>query len=496
VDVYLEEIRKAFPEAQALDGVSFAACPGEVHALLGENGAGKTTLMNVLAGLYQPDEGRIWLAGLRRQWSSPAPAIAAGIGMVHQHFKLVPSLTVYENLVLGIPGPLRLNRRLEAAHAAALARDHGLAVDSLAPVWQLSMGERQRVELLRLLWRGARVLILDEPTSVLTPQEGQALFDTLRSLARAGRTVIVISHKLDEVLRAADRITVMRGGRAVASRRSREARAEELAAMMVGREVVPPRPAAPAPGPEMLVIDRVTVAGDRRSVAVRDATLVVRAGEIVGLAGVAGNGQRELAEAVAGLRPVSSGAVTLNGRALGTATVRERIDAGLALIPEDRLGMGLVGAMTAADNLILKSYRRAPLSRLGVIDHQAVSRQAEAALTRFRLAVPPQAAVRVLSGGTIQRILLARELGLRPKVIVAMSPTRGLDVGASVAVHHALLEARSQGVATLLISEDLDELLVLADRLAVMHDGQVAAVLERRDYDRPRIGLLMAGGAA
>jgi simple sugar transport system ATP-binding protein len=496
VDVHLEAICKTFPETIALDGVSFAARPGEVHALLGENGAGKTTLMNILAGLYQPDDGIIWLAGQPRRWSSPAQAIAAGIGMVHQHFKLVPPLTVYENLLLGIRGPLWLDRRREAARVAALARDYGLAVDPLARVWQLSMGERQRVELLRLLWRGARVLILDEPTSVLTPQEGQTLFETLRTLARAGRTVIFISHKLDEVLRAADRITVMRSGRAAATLVSQDARAEELAALMVGRDIVPPRPAPPARGPEMLVIERVSVAGDRRPVAVRDATLAVHAGEILGLAGVAGNGQRELAEALAGLRPCTSGTVMLNGRSVGSATVRQRIEAGLALIPEDRLQVGLVGAMTAAENLILKSYRRAPLSRHGVLNHRVVQRQAQAALSRFGLSLPPQVPVRVLSGGTMQRVLLTRELGLSPKVIIAMSPTRGLDVGATAAVHRALLDARAQGVATLLISEDLDELLVLADRLAVMHGGRISAVLERREFDRPRIGLLMAGGAA
>jgi len=496
VDVYLQDIRKAFPETVALHGVSFEARPGEVHALLGENGAGKTTLMNILAGLYQPDEGSIWLGGQRRRWRSPAHAIAAGIGMVHQHFKLVPPLTVHENLLLGVRGPLWLHRRRDAARVASLAREHGLDVDPLARVWQLSMGERQRVELLRLILRDARVLVLDEPTSVLTPQESQALFATLRSLARSGRTVVFISHKLEEVLRAADRITVMRGGRAIATLRSQDARAADLAALMVGRHVTPPQPSPPPPGAPVLEVDRLTVPGDRRPLAVREVTLTVHAGEIVGVAGVAGNGQRELAEALAGLRPIASGAVRLDGRPLERATVRDRIEAGLALIPEDRLDVGLVGEMTAADNLILKSYRQPPLSRRGVLDPRAVRARARAALGRFSLAVPAEAPVRLLSGGMLQRLLLARELAEAPRAVVAMSPTRGLDVGAAADVHRALLEAQSRGTATLLLSEDLDELLLLADRLAVMYDGRISAILKRAEFDRPRIGLLMAGGAA
>jgi ABC-type uncharacterized transport system ATPase subunit len=495
VDVSLQEIRKAFPETVALHGVSFEARPGEVHALLGENGAGKTTLMNILAGLYQPDDGVIWLGGQRRRWRSPAQAIAAGIGMVHQHFKLVLPLTVHENLLLGMSGPLWLDRR-RAGRVAALAREHGLAVDPMAPVWQLSMGERQRVELLRLIARDARVLILDEPTSVLAPQESQGLFGTLRSLARSGRTVIFISHKLEEVVRAADRITVMRGGRAVATLAARETGAAELAALMVGREIVQARPSSSARGGETLAMDGVTVPGDRRPLAVRGVTLAVHAGEILGIAGIAGNGQRELAEALAGLRPIASGTVRLAGRRIERAAVRERIRAGLALIPEDRLRTGLVAEMAAADNLILKSYRRPPLSRHGVLSPGAVRRHAEAALRRFSLAVPPHAPVRVLSGGTLQRLLLARELAEDPRAIIAMSPTRGLDVGAAADVHRALIDAQRRGAATLLVSEDLDELLLLADRLAVMHDGRIVAVLGRTEFDRPRIGLLMAGGAA
>ena len=496
MDVYLAEIRKAFPEITALDGATFEAQPGEVHALLGENGAGKTTLMNILAGLYQPDTGEIWLGGQRRDWRSPAQAITAGIGMVHQHFKLVPPMTVCENLLLGLPGSLWLDRRGGATRIRAFARAHDLAVDPTAPVWQLSMGERQRVELLRLLLRDAQVLILDEPTSVLTPQESQTLFATLRSLARGGRTVIFISHKLEEVLRAADRVTVMRGGRAIATLQAGETKAEDVAVLMVGRSIVPPLPAASARGAAVLVIDRLSVPGDRRPLAVSDVTLVVHAGEILGIAGVAGNGQRELAEAVAGLRPIACGDVALAGKAIGHASVRDRIAAGVALIPEDRLHTGLVGDMTAADNLILKSYRTYPFSRCGVLNHPMIRRRARDALNRLALPIPPQAPVRLLSGGTMQRLLLARELGEDPKVIVAMSPTRGLDVGAAAGVHQALLDARSRGVATLLISEDLDELLILADRLAVMHDGRISTVLERRVFDRPRIGLLMAGGTA
>ena len=496
MNVSLQAIHKAFPETVALRGASFEARPGEVHALLGENGAGKTALMNVLAGLYQPDKGDIWLGGRRRQWRSPSQAIAAGIGMVHQHFKLVTSFTVYENLLLGVRGPLWLDSRREAARVRAIAQRYLLAVDPLAPVWQLSMGERQRVELLRMLWRGARVLILDEPTSVLTPQESQILFAVLRSLAGAGHTVIFISHKLEEVRRTADRITVMRAGRTVALLPSGQASAEELAALMVGREVAPQQGPPAVPGEAVLVLERLTVPGDRTPVAVREATLSVRAGEIVGIAGVSGNGQRELAEALAGLRRITSGMLTVAGQAVGRGGVRQRIEAGLVLIPEDRLHTGLADAMTAADNLILKSYRRAPLSRRGILNHRAIRQRTQRALSRFALAVPPRAPVRHLSGGTLQRLLLARELEEGPRAIVAMSPTRGLDVGAAAAVHRALLDARGRGAATLLISEDLDELMALADRLAVMHEGRISAVLVRREFDRPRIGLLMAGGVA
>ena len=496
MNVFLQEISKAFPEAHALRRASFEAQPGEVHALLGENGAGKTTLMNILAGLYQPDEGIIWLGGQRRQWGSPRDAIAAGIGMVHQHFKLVAPLTVFENLLLGVRGGMWLSHRREAARIASLAREHGLAVDPLAPIWQLSVGERQRVELLRLLWRGAQVLILDEPTSVLTPQESQALFDTLRSLARSGRTVIFISHKLDEVMRASDRVTVMRGGRSIATLRASETRPEELATLMVGHAIAPLHLPPPRHGASVLTIDRMTVPGDRRPLAVRDATLVVHAGEIVGVAGVSGNGQREFAEALAGLRPIVAGTVTLGGRLLTRASVRQRIEAGLAFIPEERLQVGLVGEMTASDNLILKCYRRAPFSRRGLLNRHAIHHRAETALRRFSISIPPRSPVRTLSGGNIQRLLLARELGERPRAIVAMGPTRGLDVGAAATVHRALLDARATGVATLVVSEDLDELLGLADRLAVMHGGSISAVLARDEFNRPRIGLLMAGGLA
>lgn len=495
MDVALHNVWKAFPEAVALRGASFAAHCGEVHALLGENGAGKTTLMNILAGLYQPDEGVLWVGGRRRQWRSPADAIHAGIGMVHQHFKLVPSLTVYENLLVGSAGPVWVRRRDGITRIEVLAREMGLAVDFRAPVWQLSVGERQRVELLRLLWRDARVLVLDEPTSVLTPQEAETLFEILRALARSGRTVIVISHKLEEVLRHADRVTVMRAGRTVATLSAAEASPRELAALMVGHAPPSVVRSPSSPGDEVLVLDRVSVPGDRRPLAVRDATLLLRAGEILGVAGVAGNGQRELAEAIAGLRPVVAGTMRFLGRPLERLSVRDRIDAGVAFIPEDRLRVGLVGEMTALENLIVKRYRRPPLCRRGLLDLRAVRQHAQEAFCRMGLAIPPQVPVRTLSGGTLQRLLLARELAGFPRLIVALSPTRGLDVGAARAVHRALVDAARGGAAVLVISEDLDELLALADRLAVMHEGRIVDTLDRVLVDRTRIGLLMAGGA-
>ena len=498
--VAMRGITKRFPGVVANDGVEFEAAAGEVHALLGENGAGKSTLSNILTGLYRPDEGEILLHGRAVHFDAPRDALDAGIGMVHQHFRLVEPFTVAENVVLGDHRgegrSFRIRPRAIERRVGEISQRYGLHVDPRARIWQLSLGEQQRVEILKTLYRDARVLILDEPTAVLTPQEADVLFETLRGMADEGRTVIFISHKLNEVKAVADRVTVLRGGRSIATVDTADATARSLAALMVGRELRAPSTDEQRrrPGEAVLEVDGVSVEGDRGAAAVREVSLRVRGAEIVAIAGVAGNGQRELAEAVAGIRQPSAGSIRAAGRRID-GDPRSAIAAGVAYVPEDRLGTGVAPSLSIASNLVLKSYRKPPASQGPLLRLRKIRHLAIDLIRRHRIAAPgPDAQARQLSGGNLQKIVLAREFSGHPSLLVAASPTRGLDVGAIETVHGYLREAAEAGVGVLLISEDLDEILALADRIVVMYEGRILGELAAGEADVEEIGLLMAGG--
>ena len=495
-------ITKWFPGVLANNSVDFEAAAGEVHALLGENGAGKSTLSNILTGLYRPDEGEIWLYGKQVHFASPSDAIDAGIGMVHQHFRLVPPFTVAENIILGehraearkfVLQPRQIERQV-----AGLGKRYGVVVDPRARVWQLSVGEQQRVEILKALYREARILILDEPTAVLTPQEATALFRTLRTMAAEGRTVIFISHKLHEVKAVADRVTVLRGGRSIGTVSAADATPRELAALMVGREVELARRVergAPAGTAVALEVEDLTVSGDRGEQAVKSVSLAVRTGEIVGVAGVAGNGQRELAEAITGMRPPVHGRIHVGGRKLRDGDPRAAIAARIAHVPEDRLGTAVAPSLDIAENAVLKSYRGPRMSRGPLLRWRAIRMHAVDLIERYRVHAPgPHARARDLSGGNLQKLVLGREFSAQPQVLIAASPTRGLDVGAIESVHAYLRQAAADGVAVLLISEDLDEILALADRVVVIYEGELTGHFSPETATVEEIGLAMAGG--
>ena len=494
--VGLQGIVKTFPGVVANAGIDLAIFPGEVLALLGENGAGKSTLMSILAGLYRPDEGTILFGGERVELRSPRDAIHRGVGMVHQHFRLVDSLTVAENILLGWREPrFLLDLRNSAAHVRRLADQYGLEVDPAARIWQLSVGERQRVEILKMLYRNARVLILDEPTAILTPQEVEQLFRAVRRIRNEERAVVFISHKLDEVRAIADRIVVLRAGRVV-GQSSPQASPRDLAQMMVGHDIpVAPKRHLP-PGAPVLEARGLDVHGDRGPLAVRGVSLQLRRGEILGIAGVAGNGQRELLEAIAGLRSPAGGSLSFNATDIASLTVRARWVRGLAYIPEDRLGQGLVGAFTVTENAVLRDYDRPPISRGAIFNWAAAREKAQAIVDAFHVrSASLQVSVRHLSGGNQQRLLFGREVLTAPVVLLAMHPTRGLDVEATMTVHRLLIDLSAAGTAILLVSESLDELLTVSDRVAVMHRGRIVGVHPTTEVSRAEIGLLMTGSA-
>jgi len=494
--VRMEGITKRFPGVLANDDIDFCVQRGEIHALLGENGAGKTTLMKILTGLYQPDEGQFWIDGRAAAVRSPRDAINLGLGMVHQHFMLVESHTVAENIILGLDVPrFVLNLGRVDRQIAELADRYHLQVDPRAKVWQLSVGEQQRVEILKALYRGARVLVMDEPTAVLAPQEVEELFNTLRSMADEGHTVIFISHKLGEVMSVADRITVLRRGEVVDTVLAGDTNKQSLAQMMVGREVLfSVDKDRSEPGAVVLEIDGVTAFGDRGLKALRDASLTVREGEILGIAGVAGNGQRELAEVIAGLRGVSEGRILLGGEDVTGRTPRELIDKGVGYIPADRTGEGLVLNLSVADNLILKSYRDSPISGRFFLDGEAIADHAGGLMHDYDVMAPSiETRTRLLSGGNLQKLILAREISSRPTLMVAVYPTRGLDVGATGVVRRLILVHRQAGGGILMISEDLDELLRMSDRIAVMYEGRIMGVVPAEEATMEELGLMMAG---
>jgi simple sugar transport system ATP-binding protein len=490
-------ISKRFPGVLANDHVSFDVRAGEVHTLLGENGAGKSTLMKILFGLYRADEGEILFNGKPLRISSPSAAIAAGIGMIHQHFMLVPTLTVTENVALGLSSSgLKPNLAEVEDRVRALADQYGLQVDPRAEVWQLAVGERQRVEILKALYREAQLLVLDEPTAVLTPQEVDDFFVTLRKLAEDGRGLIFISHKLHEVLALSDRITVLRDGRVAGNTTPAETSREQLAEMMVGRPVklAPDKPEIEL-GEARLAVHDLSVRGDRDHTAVDGISFQVRAGEILGIAGVSGNGQRELAEAVAGLRPPDRGSIRLDDVEVAGASPREIRAAGLAYVPEERMRDGAIGAFTISENLMLLDHDSPDYSRRGWLDLGALNERAEQLVKRFDVKTPSvHTATRSLSGGNIQKVIMAREITSGPAVLVAAQPTRGVDIGAAEYIHHQLVEQRGAGTAIVVISEDLDEVLALADRVAVMFEGRIVGVVDRADCTPEGLGLLMAGG--
>ncbi len=490
-------IVKRFPGVIANDHVDFACRQGEVHALLGENGAGKSTLMNVLAGMYRPEAGEIFVGGQRVSFRSPQDAIAQGIGMVHQHFMLVPPHSVAENMVLGLKQPrFFLDLSEVEEKVTALGEEYGLSVNPRAKIWELSVGEQQRVEVLKMLFRGAKVLIMDEPTAVLTPQEVEVLFRTLRDMTRRGHTIIFISHKLDEVVSIADRVTVMRRGKVTAASVSAKGITKaKLATLMVGREILFRIEKKPVqPGEVVLSVDRLSTDNDRGLPALRELSLQMRTGEILGIAGVAGNGQRELAEVLSGLRRKQGGTVMFGGTSLDSRTRWLDVGQHLAHIPEDRAAVGSVAELSVAENLILKRFHRPPIAAGWSINSNAVHQNAVRLVDEYQISTPTvETPVRMLSGGNLQKVILARETSGQPKLMIAVHPTRGLDVGATEAVQKLLIKQRDAGAAILLISEDLDELLFLSDRLAVIYEGRLVGEMPAEGADIHKIGLMMAG---
>ncbi|HUQ44954.1 MAG TPA: ABC transporter ATP-binding protein [Candidatus Limnocylindria bacterium] len=497
--IHATGIVKAFPGVVANDHVDFDLRTGEVHALLGENGAGKSTLMNILAGLYSPDAGEIRVNGQPVSFRSPRDAIAAGIGMVHQHFALVPSQTVTENVLLGLDRPrFRLDLRRHDEEVRELALSVGLRIDPRARIWQLSVGEQQRVETLKLLHRGARILIMDEPTAVLAPHEIDELFTTLRAMTAAGRSVVFISHKLGEVLAIADRITVMRRGHVTAAGiPAAGATMDELARQMVGRTVLERITRTERePGDVVLEVRGVEADNDRGVPALRGASLQVRSGEIVGVAAVAGNGQAELAGVVTGLR-ACRGTVRVSGEDIANRSPVVAIRRGVGHVPEDRNLVGSAPNLSLVDNAMMKRYRDRPIASGLLIDEDAARGLAERLKDGYQVAAPSvDSEARLLSGGNLQRLILGREMETSPRLLVAVQPTRGLDVGAIERVHQLLLDLRTAGAAILLISEELDELFALADRIDVMYEGRVVGSFPPDPALVHEIGLHMTGGAA
>jgi ABC-type uncharacterized transport system ATPase subunit len=498
--VTMRGITKRFPGVVANDRVDFEATVGEVHALLGENGAGKSTLSNILTGLYRADEGDLELYGEPAEFHSPRDALDAGVCMVHQHFRLVQPFTVAENVVLGdhrdVGRSFRLHQRPIERRVTELGERYGLAVDPRARIWQLSVGEQQRVEILKALYREARILILDEPTAVLTPQEAEALFATLRAMAAEGRTVIFISHKLHEVTAVADRVTVLRAGKSIGTVNTADATSQSLAALMVGRDVAIARRVETESeiGDVALEVRGLSAVGDRGVAALHDISLTVRAGEMLGIAGVAGNGQRELAETITGLRPATAGTVTVDGAPIRLGDPRSAIRAGISHVPEDRLHTGVAPSLSIASNVVLKDYRSPPFSRGPLLRLRRIRERAVAMIDRYDVKTPgPDTPARSLSGGNLQKVVLAREFSSEPRVLVAAAPTRGLDVGAIETVHAYLRAAAGRGVAVLLISEDLDEVLTLCDRIVVMYEGAIAGEVGAAETTAEELGLLMAG---
>lgn len=493
----MQNITKRFPGVLANDQVNFNVERGEIHALIGENGAGKTTLMNILYGLYQADAGQIHFRSKQVEIESPRHAIALGIGMVHQHFMLIPVFTVAENIALGLKSSkgIILDTEQVSGRIRQLSEQYGLRVDPDIEVWRLPVGVQQRVEILKALYREADLLILDEPTAILTPQETGELFSILRSLAAHGHSIIFISHKLNEVVEISDRITVLRRGQVISTIATSDATIPKLAEMMVGREVSFTVDKKSAQTGEAVLKIRDLTAIDHRGLKVlKGISLDLSTGEIVGIAGVEGNGQRELADALAGLRSVSAGEIWLGGKNVTNVSPDEVIKAGLSYIPEDRNQMGSIGRFTLAENGILKSHNQRPFAHRLLLKSAAIANHARELVARYDIRTPGiNVQVRTLSGGNLQKLILAREVSRRTPVLVAVQPTRGVDLATMKFIHRQLLELRDAGIGILLISTELDEIFSLSDRIAVMYEGQILDIMPAERANREEIGLLMAG---
>ncbi len=513
--IEMREITKRFPGVIANDQVDFALQKGKIHGLLGENGAGKTTLMNVLFGLYQADEGEIYVRGEKVEINSPADAIDLGIGMVHQHYKLVPPLTVAENIILGLGDSPFLDLSQAEKEIARLAEQYGLDVDPTARVQNLTISQQQRVEILSSLYRGAEVLILDEPTAVLTPQERESLGLVLREMAEDGKAIVFISHKLEEVLGVTDKVTVLRGGKVVFSSPTAETDKSQLSQEMIGREIDELRGEQKEhilaiagaedakmsregeesrAGPSLLQVEDLHVRDDRDLLSVQGMSFALRAGEILGIAGVDGNGQHELMEAIVRQRDIESGDLFINGERANDWTVRDFIDHGEAYITDDRQGEGLVLDFDLGRNTVLKTFRSQPFARFGLLDFRAIRDHTRQLIKDYDIRTPGSLVkAGTLSGGNQQKLILAREISRKPSLIVANKATRGLDIGAAAYIHNKLFEERERGTGILLNSTDIDEVLLLSDRVLVMYNGQSMGILDVEDADSQTLGLMMAG---
>ncbi|MDE2856101.1 MAG: ABC transporter ATP-binding protein [Chloroflexota bacterium] len=492
-------IVKRFPGVLAADSIDFDVNAGDIHALLGENGAGKSTLMKMLYGLYQPDEGEIRLNGVEATIRNPQDAIGHGIGMIHQHFMLVPSLTVAENIALGMKSSrgARLDLDVVSRRVLELSEIYNLKVDPDLPIWQLAVGEQQRVEILRALYKGAALLILDEPTAVLTPQEVDGLFRILKQLADDGHGLVFISHKLHEVLAISQRVTVLRDGRRVNSIPTSEATRPKLAEMMVGRPVLLDYDKQAAnPRDDRLILQGVSALSNRGTIGLDDVSLRLRGGEIVGIAGVSGNGQQELAQCITGLRPLTAGSVTVDGEDVSNAHPSALNAIGLSHIPEERMEDGVIKEFSVAENYVLQDHGHPKFTRGKIFMlFYKIREFCRRAIELYEIKTPStETLVKSLSGGNIQKLVLARELSRDPGVLIAAQPTRGVDIGATEYIHQRLLQERDKGTAILLISEDLDEIRALSDRIAVMYEGRIVGEVENVDVDIELLGLLMTGG--
>lgn len=495
----MKNITKIFAGVKANDDVNLTLYSGEVHALLGENGAGKSTLMNILTGIYKPTYGEIFYKGKKVSFKSPSAAVELGIGMVHQHFRLIPTLTVAENILLAADDRRKkffVNREKLSEKVLKESEEYGLGVDPKAEVWQLSVGEQQRVEIIKLLFRGTDLMILDEPSAVLTPKESESLFRVLRKMAEMGKSVVFISHKMNEVMNYADRVTVLRNGASVATMLRKNTTREELVELMMGQQESSVHVSAEKSpvGEEILNLRNISVKNDANIIGLSNVDITLHKNEIFGIAGVAGNGQNLLAEVIAGLRGAEAGSIEYKGRDITKSSVKKRFEDGIAFIPEDRNSTGLVTAMNMPENFLLRTAGGSEYSKYGIIHSGKIKKRTEKIVSDFSIRNPGlKYPVAMMSGGNQQKLIIGRELDNNPDVIVAAYPVRGLDIGTTEAIHRILLQARNDGKAVLLISEDLDELMQLCDVIGVLCSGKLQGIIKQEDANYENLGELMAG---